>query len=77
MWALGEVEVVGEVAEDAFVLANVGPWVWSPVGFRVEALAVEEVVLDELDVGVEAETLVVDVAALAYGLMTRPGTRSP
>ena len=37
----------------------------------------QEVVLDELQVGVEAQRLVVDVARLAYGLITSPGTRRP
>ena len=64
-WArrLVEVEVVGEVAEDLLVLADVGSGIGSAVGGGVDALAVQEVVLDELVVGVEAEGLVVDVAA--------------
>ena len=62
---LVEVEVGDEVAEDGRVLADVGARVGAAVGRRVEALAAEEVVLDELDVGVEAQRLVVDVALLA------------
>src|SRR5699024_4114002 len=50
----GEVEVAFEVAEDRLVLAYVGPRVGSAVGARVDPLAVQEVVLDELEVGVEA-----------------------
>ena len=41
---------------------TVGPRVGAAVGRRVEPRAVEEVVLDELEVGVEAQRLVVDVA---------------
>jgi hypothetical protein len=55
---------VTEVAEHPFVLADVGTRVRAPVGARIEAGAAEEVVLDELQVRVEAQHLVVDVAAL-------------
>ena len=47
------------------VLADVGPRVGPAVGRGFEPLAAQEVVLDELVVGVEAEGLVVDVARLA------------
>ena len=53
---------VREVAEHRRVLAHVGPRVGAAVGRWVEPLAAEEVVLDELGVGVEAQRLVVDVA---------------
>src|SRR5438309_1270881 len=52
-WGTGpliEVEVGFEVAEDLLVLADVGPGVRSPVGARVDPPAVQEVVLDELEV---------------------------
>ena len=61
---LVEVEVLREVAEDRHVLPHVRARIGPAVGARVEALAVEEEVLDELEVRVEAERLVVDVAAL-------------
>ena len=51
----------------ASVLADVGSRVGSTVGGRVEALAAEEVVFDELVVRVEAEGLVVDVAVFGVG----------
>src|SRR5205085_8534366 len=57
---LPEVEVLDEIAEDLRVLADVGATVRPPVGLRVDAPSVQEVVLDELEVGVEAEGLVVD-----------------
>src|SRR4051794_37191250 len=60
---LMEVEVTGEVAEDLSVLPDVRPAVGAAVGLRVEPLAVDEVVLDELEVRVEAEGLVVDEPA--------------
>src|SRR5579862_1953872 len=63
----GEVEVAHEVTEDGLALADVGPRVGPAVGLRVEALTAEEIVLDELEVGVEAERLVVDVAAAGVG----------
>src|SRR5579875_233531 len=61
---LVEVEVFDQVAQLGGVLAYVGARVGPSVGGRVEALAVQEVVFDELDVGVEAERLVVDEALL-------------
>src|SRR5207245_11029158 len=64
---LGEVEVREEVPQDPGALANVGPGVRPPVGPRVEALAAQEVVLDELQVRVEREDLVIDVASLRVG----------
>ena len=62
-----------EVAEDRVVLAHVGPGVGAAVGGGIEPGAVEEVVLDELGVGVEAEDLVVDVALLGVGADHDPG----
>src|SRR6478672_10514183 len=61
---LGEVEVLSQVAEDLHVLAHGRPRVGPAVGLRVQALPVEEVVLDELQVRVEAQGLVVDEAPL-------------
>jgi len=54
-WAgfLAEVEVGDQVAQDRRVLADVRARVGPAVGGRVEALATQEVVLDELGVGVE------------------------
>ena len=59
---LVEVELLREVAEDRHVLPDVRARIGPAVGARVEALAVEEEVLDELEVRVEAEGLVIDVA---------------
>ena len=59
-----EVEVREQVAEDLRVLADVGPRVGTAVGARVQPGAAQEVVLDELEIRVEAQRLVVDVAAL-------------
>ncbi len=60
----GEVELLRQVAEDRLVLPHVGSGIGSAVGRGVEALAVEEAVLDELEVRVEAQRLVIDVALL-------------
>src|SRR4051812_33361059 len=60
----GEVEVVAEVSEDGDLLPDGGSGIRPPVRRRVEALPVEEVVLDELQVRVVAQGLVVDVAPL-------------
>src|SRR5262249_27318448 len=54
-----EVEVVGEVAEDGCVLTDVWAGIGASVCLRVDARATEEVVFDELEVGVLAEDLVV------------------
>src|SRR5207248_11276483 len=64
---LVEVEVLREIAEDRLVLADVRATVGAAVGLGIEPPATEEVVLDELEVGVEAEGLVVDVALLRVG----------
>src|SRR5439155_10805228 len=64
---LAEVEVGREVAEDRDAFAHVGSWVGTPVGAWVQPLAAEEVVLDELHVGVEAQGLVVDVTVFGVG----------
>jgi hypothetical protein len=37
-------------------------WIGSVVGCRIDSLTAQEVVFDELEVGVEAQRLVVDVA---------------
>src|SRR5207245_559322 len=57
-----EVELLRQVAEFVRLLTHGRPGVRSAVGLRVEAGAAEEVVLDELQVRVEGERLVVDVA---------------
>ena len=57
-----EVEVFDEVAELGDIFAHVGAGIGSAVSLRVERWPGQEVVLDELGVGVEAERLVVDVA---------------
>src|SRR5205085_9570555 len=54
-----EIEVPPEVAQPLRPLAHARARVRSPVSTRVEALAAKEVVLDELQVGVEAQRLVV------------------
>src|SRR5579875_2175448 len=64
---LREVEVVDKVAQDGNVLAHSRTWVWTPIGCRVEALAVQEIVFDELQIGIEAERLVVNVAFSGVG----------
>src|SRR5436309_15694127 len=78
-WArpLREVEVARERAEDRFVLADVGARIRAAVGARVDALATEEVVLDELDVGVEAERLMVDEALASVGADHEAGDAKP
>src|SRR5947209_8857223 len=60
---LPEVEVLAEISEQQVVLADVGPGVWAAVGGGIQPFAAEEVVLDELVVGIVAEYLMVDVAA--------------
>src|SRR5262249_35569904 len=64
---LAEVEVGRQVAEQRQILAHAGPGVGAAVGGGVEPGAAEEVVLDELQVGVAAERLVVDVALPGVG----------
>jgi hypothetical protein len=76
-WALIEVEVADQVPQPTGVLPHGRARVGSMVSPRVQALAVQEVILDELRERVEAELLVVDVATSRIGLITIPGTRKP
>src|SRR5438270_530135 len=57
---LAEVEVLAQVAQDRLALTHVGPGIGASVGLGIDALTVEEVVLDELVERVEAQGLVVD-----------------
>src|SRR3954451_360549 len=61
---LRKVELVAQVAESRHLLAHWWGRVQAGVGLRIEPLAAEEVVLDELQVRVEAQRLMVDGAAL-------------
>src|SRR5580693_1825589 len=63
-WRLVEVEVFKQVAEYGCIFPHVGPRIGPGICRRVEPGAAEEVVLDELEVGVAAEDLMVDVALL-------------
>src|SRR5690349_22690053 len=62
-----EIELAREVTEDRDVLANRRARVGPAVGRGIEALAAQEIVLDELEIRIEAERLMVDVAALGIG----------
>src|SRR3954447_3025257 len=70
---LREVEVVPQVAEQLGVLADGRARVGAAVRPRVEPRAAEEVVLDELQVRVEAQRLVVDDAAPRVRADHEPG----
>src|SRR5207244_8213191 len=60
---LVEVELAREIAEPWHALADRRAGVGSPVARRIQTLAAEEPILDQLEVGVERERLVVDHAA--------------
>src|SRR4051794_12288518 len=70
---LAEVEVADEVAEDRHVLAHGRARIGPTVSPRVEPFPVQEVVLDELHVGVEAQDLVVDEPTPGVGRDDEPG----
>src|SRR5437870_5355228 len=74
---LREVEVLDEIAEDRRVLAYVWARVGPSVGSWIEPLSVQEVVLDELDVRVEAQRLVVDEASPCIGADHESGDAEP
>ena len=59
---LAEVEVGPQVTQDGDVLPHVRTRIAPAIGRRIDARTTQEVVLDELQVGIEAERLVVDVA---------------
>src|SRR5579884_3660351 len=74
---LGEVEVLSQVAEHWRGLAHVWTRVRTTVGPRIEPLAVEEVVLDEPQVGVVAQRLVIEVPVLGVGADHQPRYPDP
>ena len=51
--------------------------VGAPVGGRIQALTVQEPILDQLQVRVERERLVVDESPPGVRAHEEPGTRSP
>ena len=51
---LVEVEGFGQVAQEGIVFPDPGASIRAAVGGRIQALAVQEIVLDELDIGVVA-----------------------
>src|SRR5580704_18524462 len=61
---LVEVEVLVHVAQNLLVLADVGSRVGTAICRGVQSRTAEEVVLNELEVGIAAEDLMVDVAVL-------------
>ncbi len=63
---LAEVEVAGQVPEAGRVLAHRRARVRATVGLRIEPLAAEEVILDELGERIEAQLLVIDEAASGH-----------
>jgi hypothetical protein len=72
-----EVERQREIPEERQGLARDRARVETPVGRRIQALTVQEPILDQLQVRVERKRLVIDEPARAYGLTRSPGTRSP
>src|SRR5438552_5258437 len=70
---LVEVEVEGEIAEDARVLTNVHSRVRASVGSWVEPLTIEKVILNELVIGVEGQGLMVDKPSPGIGTDDDPG----
>lgn len=60
---LGEVEVVDQVAKLGHVFPHVRTGVRPSVSLRVKSLTMQEIVLDKLEIGVEAQRLVVDITA--------------
>src|SRR5262249_42477390 len=63
-WRLGEVEVLVKAAQHRQRLPDVTTRAAAAVGLGGEPGAAEEVIFDELQVGVSAERLMVDVALL-------------
>src|SRR5581483_10071468 len=64
---LSEIEVLQQVAELRESLADIRARVWAAIGPGVKALATEEIVFDELDVGIKAQYLVINVSLLGIG----------
>ena len=59
---LRKVKVFAQVAQQRRILTHVRPRVSPPVSGRIQPLAASEIILDEFDVRVEAESLVIDEA---------------
>src|SRR5947209_6509753 len=64
---LSEIKVLHQVAKLRGVFPYTRPGIGPPICLRVNPLATEEKVFDELQVGVEAQGLVVDQALLGIG----------
>src|SRR5712691_9888167 len=74
---LREVEIREQVAEAGCVLPHGRARIRATVELRVESRAPEEVVLDELQIRVEAQHLMVDVALLRVRADHEPGDAQP
>src|SRR5579885_2030265 len=66
-WRLVEVKIVHEITQLRCRFIDGLPRVGSAVGFGIEALAPEEIVLDEFVIRVVAQRLMVDVALFRVG----------
>src|SRR5579863_4741326 len=72
---LVEIEICAQIAELRRVFAHVGTAVGAAIGFRIDALAVEEVVFNELHVGVVTQRLMIDKTTA--GVRTDHDARHP
>src|SRR5579871_4730972 len=61
---LGEVEVLHQVTQDSDVLTDRRSPVGSAIGRGIQALTLDKHVLDELEVGIEAQRLMIDESLL-------------
>jgi hypothetical protein len=75
--SLVEVEVAAQIARKGQVLAHIRPGVGPPVRPWVKPLSAQEIVLDELVVGVEGHRLMVDEAAARVGADDERGHAEP
>ena len=74
-WArrLAEVEVAGQIPETRGFFAHVRTRVRPPIGRGIQALPVQEVVLDELQVRVVGELLMIDIPGASIGADDQAG----
>src|SRR5450432_1996030 len=64
---LSEIEIAEQIAEDGNVLAHIGTWIGPTITAWIDALTAEEIVFDELVIGVETEGLMIDVPLARIG----------
>src|SRR5579859_4613323 len=76
-WRLCEIEISGQVAQNSRILPHIWTRIGTPIGLRIEPRATQEIILDELEVGIKAQGLVIDEALPGIGADDQAGHTQP